>query len=358
MWTRIILAVTLAVVFGYAWRSLDKIAIDVVGQPAMTGPIQYRLERPFFEQLAQITGLPLRIHYRTIDTLGIRDDHQLKLVKSGALQLVSLRFLQNASAEPALLGVDLPGLVTDFKAARAAVDAYTPVLDRELQENFDGKLLGIWPFGPQIFFCRSAITRLHDISGRKIRVGNANFSPLIASLGGTAIVIPFDDVKEALKGGLVDCAITSATSGNYAGWTDHTSYYFPLGMQMGLNGYVVSLKLWNSLSSNQQQVLTHAFQEHVDNIWSFAATADEDASSCIVGGACRYGKPAQLALVEPHREDYQTISRIAYKTTFDDWATRCDAVHRGCSEEWLRRVGPVLDALKNPMIETERFPVP
>lgn len=348
MWKRILLAAILLIVFGYAWRSLDRIAIDVVGQPALTGPVQYKLEQPFFEQLAKITGLPLEIQYRTIDTLGIRDDHQLKLLKSGALQLVSLRFLQNASAEPTLLGVDLPGLVTDFPAARAVVEAYGPVLDRELREHFNAKLLGIWPFGPQIFFCRSAIAGLNDIRGRKIRVGNANFSPLVTTLGGTAIVIPFDDVKEALRSGLVYCAITSATSGNYAGWTEHTSYYYPLGMQMGLNGYVVSLKLWNALSSAQQQALVEAFRKHIETIWSYAAAANDDASSCIVGGACRDGKPARLALVKPSPADYQLISAIAYDTTFNDWAARCDATHPGCSAEWLERVGPVLEGLKGP----------
>ena len=36
---------------------------------------------------------------------------------------------------------------------------------------------------------------------------------------------------------------------------------------------------------------------------------------------------------------------IAYKTTFDDWARRCDAIHPGCSADWLQRVGPALETL-------------
>ena len=345
MWKRVALALALLVAFIYAWRSLDRVAIEVVGQPAETGPIQYKLEQPFFEQLAQITGLALDVQYRTTDTLGIRDDHQLRLVKDGALQLVSLRFLQNASAEPSLLGVDLPGLVTDYAVARAVVEAYAPVLDQRLREGFNAKLLGIWPFGPQTFFCRSGITGLRDIAGRKIRVGNVNFSPMISSLGGTAVVIPFDDVKEALRSGLVDCAITSATSGNFARWTEHTSHYFPLGMQMGLNGYVVSLKLWNTFTPSQQQALETAFRKHIDNIWTYSASEDKDASSCIVDGPCRSGRRRQLTLVTPAEEDYRLMGGIAYKTTFDDWARRCDAIHPGCSADWLQRVGPVLQTV-------------
>lgn len=346
MWKRLTLALAVLVAFAYAWRSLDRIVIEVVGQPAMTGPVQYKLEQPFFEDLAKTTGLPLEVQYRTIDTLGIRDDHQLQLVKEGALQLVSLRFLQNASTEPSLLGVDLPGLVTDYPAARVVVAAYAPALDRRLQEDFNAKLLGVWPFGPQVFFCRTEVRGLGDISDRKIRVGNVNFAPMIEALGGTAVVIPFDDVKEALRSGLVDCAITSATSGSYAGWTDYTSFYFPLGMQMGLNGYVVSLKLWNSLSSSQKAVLEEAFRRHVENIWTFSEAAHTETSSCIVGRPCPSGKASNLTGVIPSPEDYRRMGEVAYKTTFDDWARRCDAVHPGCSADWLQRVGPALEELR------------
>jgi len=343
MWlVRLGIALLLSIAFFSAWRSLEKIPVSVVGQPSMTGPIQSKLERPFFESLAAETGIPLDVQYRTIDTLGIRDDYQLQLLKGGALDLVSLRFLQNASSEPTLLGIDLLGLNTDFSTARAVVDAYAPVLDQRLRERFNAKLLGIWPFGPQVFFCRSPIKGLSDLAGKRIRVGNANFSPMITTLGGVPVVIPFDNVAEALSSGLVDCAITSATSGNYAGWPAHTAYYFPLGTQMGLNGYVISLRLWNSFSSGQQRALEQAFQQHIDNIWSFAKEGHEDASSCNTGGPCIHGKSFHLQLVEPKPENYSLMGRIAYETTFKDWAQRCDQIYRDCSADWRNRVGPIL----------------
>lgn len=347
MWLRLGIALLLSAVFIYSWRALDRVSIEVVGQPSMTGPIQSKLERPFFEQLAAVTRLPLSIEYRTIDTLGIRDDYQLQLVKSGALDLVSLRFLQNASSEPTLLGIDLLGLNTDFTTARAVVDAYAPVLDQRLQENFSAKLLGIWPFGPQVFFCRSEIDGLTSIAGKRVRVGNANFSTMITTLGGTPVVIPFDNVKEALRTGLVDCAITSATSGNYAGWAEHTKFFFPLGTQMGLNGYVISLEVWNDFSRSQQDAIEKAFVKHVDDIWSFAVELHEDAVSCNTGGNCVHGKSYQLTLVEPRPENYELMGKIAYQTTFRDWASRCDQVHPGCAEDWRARVEPVIARVHN-----------
>ena len=351
---RLIFAVLVALGFVQAWHLLDRMFIGVVGQPSMTGPMQFQLEQPFFETLAETTGLPLDVEYRTIDTMGIRDDYQLHLLKSGALDVVTLRFLQNASAEPSLVGIDPLGLNTSFDTARAVAAAYSPVLDARLQERFDTKLLGVWPFGPQVFFCKSKIEGLRDLVDKKIRIGNINFAPMIARLGGHPIVIPFDDVAEALKTGLVDCAITSATSGNYAGWADHTDYYFPLGMQMGLNGYVIALKKWSRLSREQQRVMEKAFRGHVDRMWRFARSAHEDASTCTIGGPCLQGKPHNLKLVEPREEDYALIREIFFETTFRDWAARCDKVYADCAADWRARVAPILDVIPNANTAVER----
>ena len=356
MFKRLGFALALLLLFAFAWRALERVSVEVVGQPSMTGPIQHKLERPFFEQLAATSGIPLNIQYKTIDTLGIKDDYQLELIRTGALDIVSLRFLQNASAEPTLLGIDLMGLNTDFDTARDVVNAYASVLDGRLQERFNAKLLGVWPFGPQVFFCRTAITGLTDLAGMRIRVGNSNFSPMITTLGGTPVVIPFENVKDALRSGLVDCAITSATSGNYAGWGEHSKYYFPLGTQMGLNGYVISLELWNALTKSQQQSLQAAFNRHVDEIWLFAREAHDDASSCNIGGSCVHGKRHQLILVEPKAESYELMGEIAYQTTFKDWARRCDQVHAGCSADWSARIGPLLRRKGKPVPVADTAP--
>jgi len=342
MWLRLLYASMLAVAFALAWHWLDRIPIQVVGQPSVTGEIQQR-EREFFEQLAVRTGLPLEVSYTPVDQLGIKDTYQLKMIQSGALDLVSLRFLQNANAEPTLLGLDLLGGVPDFASARAVASAYGPTLDRRLRERFNAKLLGVWPFGPQVFFCRTAVRSLKDLAGLKVRVGNDNFSPLIAYFGGTPVVIPFEDVRAALENGLVDCAITSATSGNAAGWPRSSTHLFDLGMQMGINGYVVNLNLWNRLSKDQQARLQAAFDEHVAAIWSLAEALHQQISACNVGAPCGRGNPYRLIDAAPSEQDYQLLRTAFQQTTFVDWAVKCDRLYPGCSADWEARVMPALE---------------
>ena len=49
--------------------------------------------------------------------------------------------------------LDLVGLNTDYQNGRQTMQEFGPTADRELQNKFNTKLLGYWPFGPQVLFC-------------------------------------------------------------------------------------------------------------------------------------------------------------------------------------------------------------
>ena len=63
----------------------DKIKLKVIGQPVASGLIQKNKEQPFFESLAQKSGLPLEIEYKPIDTTGIKDTEQLRVMELRAV---------------------------------------------------------------------------------------------------------------------------------------------------------------------------------------------------------------------------------------------------------------------------------
>ena len=44
--------------------------------------MQKNKEQAFFESLAQKTGLPIEVDYKPIDTLGVKDTEQLRMMKS------------------------------------------------------------------------------------------------------------------------------------------------------------------------------------------------------------------------------------------------------------------------------------
>ncbi|MCP9858087.1 TRAP transporter substrate-binding protein DctP [Cyanobium sp. Cruz-8H5] len=221
------------------------------------------------------------ITYRTADSFGLKDTHQLEALRDGRMDIVSLRFMQNNAKEPALEGLDLPGMIPDFQQARQVVEAYGPTLDRYLQDSFGAKLLGLWSFGPQVMVCRSPLGGLKDLKGRKVRIASPGLAQLIAAIGGIPAILPFEDTKEALALGMVDCAVTSAASANFAGWTEHTHDYFPLAFQFGFNGYAISLAKWKALRPEEQDRLAQAFRAFSVKLWRYSEDLQRESERCI-----------------------------------------------------------------------------
>ncbi|MFT6774364.1 MAG: TRAP-type C4-dicarboxylate transport system substrate-binding protein [Paracoccaceae bacterium] len=312
----------------------------VMGQPVATGLIQKNIEQPFFEAFAEKTGLGFGADYQPVDVTGIKDVEQLRILKSGLFDIVSLRLSQVSRDEPTILGLDLVGLNPDYASGRETVKLFAPVVDARLQEKFNVKLLGVWPFGPQVLFCKPEIASLSDLKGLKVRVYDQNLANFVSLVGGTPVPLSFPDVQQSLARGVVDCAITGPSSANSAGWPEVTAYMLPVAFQMAMNGYGINLDAWNGMSPADQVKLQTAFDGLVEEIWTYSETLFNDAVNCNVGASpCETGKPYALKLVPIVDADRTLIGKAVAETSFPAWAEICDASNPGCSDKWLATVG-------------------
>lgn len=336
------LLLVIIAVFAAAWQTFEEIPLVVIGQPSSTGTLQSQKEVAFFQTLQKRTRLPFRVSYHPSETAGFKETHQLQMLHDGVFDLASLRFLQNRQAEPLLEGIDLAGLIPDFATAQQVVSAYAPTLDRALQRRFQVKLLGLWTFGPQEFFSRTPLRGLADIAGRKVRIGDASLAPIISGIGAVPVVIPFDDTRQALELGLVECAVTSAASAAYAGWTETAPHYLPIAVHFGLNGYVISCRKWDSLSGRQQAILQQAFDAHIADLWRYSQDLHSEA---LRGGhdlpRSREGS-ADLLVVAPAPHDIDLMREIGLSTALGRWMERCDAVHPGAVSTWREKIAPII----------------
>jgi TRAP-type C4-dicarboxylate transport system substrate-binding protein len=322
----------------------ERIKFKAVGQPLATGLIQKNKEQPFFENFAARTGLPIDVEYKPIDTLGIKDTEQLRVMKAGLFDIVSLRVSQNSRDEPTILGLDLVGASPDYATGRKVAKAYFDTVDERLQKQFNVKLLGVWPFGPQILFCKKPITKLADVKGLKVRVYDQNLAKFIELVGGTPVPISFADTHQSLSLGVVDCAITGPSSANSAGWPEVTTHQMPLGFQMATNGYAITMKAWNSLKPDQQAKLKAAFDAQTEEVWKYSEELFQDALNCNAGkDPCTTGKKFKLVNVPVSPADVELIRSAVTKVSFPVWAEVCDKSNPGCSAKWSATVGgPVL----------------
>ena len=336
----VVLALVLGAQTGPA--SAGEISLNVLGQPLATGLIQKNKEQPFFENFSKQVGFEAKVNYKPIDVTGQKSEETLRLSKTGLFDIVSLRTAQAARDEPFLLGQDIVGLNPDYKMARTVYDLYAPHFDKVIQEKFNSRLLGLWPFGPQVLFCKKEIKGLKDIKGMKVRVYDQSLAQFVENLGAIPVSIGFSETQQALARGVVECAITGPSSANTAGWPEVTEYFMPIAFQVGFNGYIMNLNSWKKLSADQQKKLQAGIDGLNKDIWAYSEEIFLDAVRCNVGKEpCKTVTKFKMKEVPVTDADKKLLSDAVAKISFPAWSAVCERSMPGCGAKWKQILGPL-----------------
>lgn len=300
------------------------------------------VEKPFFEGIGKATGLTLAANYNTMDALGVQAADALRLLRSGAFEVMSVQIGMASRDDPFFEGIDLIGVSTDMGQLRQAVDAYREVFDKRLQTRFGAKVLTLWPFGPQVFYCNSAIAKLDDLKGLKVRSFTPSMAALIQHLGATPVTLPFSEVYPALQRGVANCGVTSPTSGNSGKWPEVTTHFLPLSVSGSVQGHFVNLEYWKKFSPESQKKLEAEFKRMEEQMWDLAERANADAMNCNIGkDPCTENTKFTMKLVDVSSADADKIKKAVSAVVLPIWKESCNKIDPTCSKTWNDTVGKV-----------------
>ena len=300
------------------------------------------IEKPFFTSLPKSLGVPIAINYNAMDVVNVQAADALRLLRSGTFDVMSVQIGMASRDDPFFEGLDLIGVSTNMKDLRQAVDAYRDVFDQRLQTRFKAKVLTLWPFGPQVFYCNKPIKSVDDIKGLKVRSFTPSMAALIQHLGGTPVTLQFSEVYPALQRGVADCGVTSPTSGNTGKWPEVTSFFLPLSVSGSVQGHFMNLDYWNKFSPEEQKKLLAEFKKMEDQMWELADRVNADAMNCNVGKEpCKEGVKFAMNLVPVTATDEAKIKAAVSATVLPLWKQTCNKVDPKCSETWNGTVGKV-----------------
>jgi TRAP-type C4-dicarboxylate transport system substrate-binding protein len=146
-------------------------------------------------------------------------------------------------------------------------------------------------------------------------------------------------VIPALEKGVVDCGITGTMSAYKANWQQVATHAYTLRVGWGLACGAMNMDKWNSMTPDQQALLTGEIDALTTRMWDETATEDDVAISCITGGTCDIGDKGDMTLVTPSDADLAARDTIATDVILARWAARCGAE---CAANWNETVGPLL----------------
>lgn len=310
-------------------------------------PQTTEMEVPFWKEWVpkasngQITG-----DTTPIDQVAVDDKAVLRLLKLGVFEFASMDISKMAGDDPRFEGADLAGIAMDMDTERKVMEAYFPVIDKLMQEKWNSKLMAVGPAPPQVFWCRTPITGLADLKGKKIRVFNKTMIDFLQGAGAEPISINFGEVVPALQRGVVDCAVTGSIVGNTGGWTEVTTHLYPMYMGWSLNAHAVNLNVWKRLEPDVQKFLTAEFAKFEDKFWATMKFANEDSENCNFGKEpCVMGKVVNMVKVEVKPEEEAMRKKLLETVVLKNWAKRAGVE---AAKQWNETIGKVVD-LKVPV---------
>src|SRR5689334_6573701 len=135
-------------------QDLPKSQFKVIGLNSPT-PVSIHDEIPFWRKtLTEASKGAITADITPLDQMGIDDKTMLRLLKLGVMDFAGLDISKMAGDDPRFEGCDLAGLTLAPDKARAACNAYRGVIDRQMQKNWNVKLLAFGGNTPQVFWCR------------------------------------------------------------------------------------------------------------------------------------------------------------------------------------------------------------
>ncbi|MGQ0663819.1 MAG: TRAP transporter substrate-binding protein [Pseudomonadota bacterium] len=336
------LAFAAALLLGAGIAAADPATMRVAGNFSSNNKHVDGIEKPFFESLAKNTGIGLAMNYNPMDVVGVQAADALRLLRSGTFDVMSVQIGMASRDDPFFEGLDLIGVSTDMASLRKAVEVYREAFDRRLQERFNAKVMTLWPFGPQVFYCNAEIRRIDDFKGLKIRVFTPSMAALVQFLGATPITLQFSEVYPALQRGVANCAVTSPTSGNTGKWPEVTNHFLPLALSGSVQGHFMNLEYWKKFSTDSQNKILALFRKMEDQMWELAVSANTDAVNCNVGKEpCTEGVRYKMKLVEVTPEAKAKVKEAVSAVVLPVWKKTCNNVDPKCSEVWNATVGKV-----------------
>lgn len=329
-----------AVSFGVLAQDLQKLHFKAIG---LNGPTVASMvdEVPFWrETMPKASNGAITTDITPLDQMGIDDKTMLRLLRLGVMDFAGMDISKMAGDDPRFEGCDLAGLTLNTDRARAACDAYRAVIDRQMQKNWNAKLLAFGGNPPQVFWCRGMIGGLADLKGKKIRVFNNTMRDFLAGVPATAVSMAFAEVVPALNNGVVDCAVTGSLSGNTAGWPEVAKSLYPMSLGWSINVLAVNLNTWKRIDARTQAFMLAQFKQYEDKMWRTLKQATDEADNCNTGKQpCTLGKLANLTIVPVKPAEAAEHKKLVENAVLPGWAKRCGAE---CAKEWNATVGKAL----------------
>ena len=214
------------------------------------------------ELLKERTGGAIQLEMYPNAQLGDQKE-MTEMAQLGVLDIVLNAPATLATFMTEISALDLPFLFRDYEHAFECMDTCVMEYFEDAYTEVGLVCLANWDTGFKNLSTNSGeIKTVEDIAGIKIRyAGGAALAGTIEALNASAVSIPWGETYIALSQGTADAQFNPASTMVESKIHEVQKYYTNIPIQYGAEPITMSLKVWNTLTPDQQQILKETCQE-------------------------------------------------------------------------------------------------
>lgn len=204
---------------------------------------------------------------------------------------------------------EVPGLVTNMKEG---VQLYQALLKAGALRGYaDYHVIGSWMNANAHVFSRKPIKAVGDLKGLKVRISGAVIGQTVKELGVVPVLMPPNEVVEAMGRGTVDALTTVPAAVVDFGIDRVTSYDYLI--QLGTNPFAVLMnrKKFDSLPKAAQDVIVKYSGDFINDIYV------KNLSAFNASVIDQFRADKKRTVVAPSEADLKAIKTASEKVTAD-----------------------------------------
>jgi TRAP-type C4-dicarboxylate transport system substrate-binding protein len=209
--------------------------------------------KPFVDAVnGEAKGLiDIEVHFS--GALGKSQAEQAQLVLDGKADIAFVTPGLTPDQFPDNTVVELPGLYRDM---REATLVYTRLTAADALRGYeDFFVVGAFTSEPQSIHTRRRVMSLDDLKGMKIRANNPMQAETLAKLGMVPVIMPLNQIANAISAGIIDGAPMTQTILFEFGISRVATYHFFLGIGGSPLAVLMNRKRFESLPARAQEII-------------------------------------------------------------------------------------------------------
>lgn len=247
----------------------------------------------FARLVEEKTNGNVKVEVYTNGKLGIETDIR-KLITDGTIDFARTSTSVYTDVSEMSQALEIPYLFRDSDHLWRSVESYIiPALDNDLYKE-NTKLLACFDSGARNFYTNKKITTAKDFKGLKIRVyDSASTGPFISMLEANPVLLPFEDIYDAIKTGELNGAENNFTSYYTSNHYTVAKYVLKAEYKRIPDILVMNSKLYEELPIEYQTAITSAAAQaslfERENWTKFEKSIEKKLTS----GGCEIITPSQ-----------------------------------------------------------------